>query len=72
MAVPSKVVECDACGYTGRVLDAHPGYKWWMFPVALLIACTGVGLLPVGVFFVFMGNRTVRTFPKFRGQKLYT
>src|SRR5579872_3716342 len=51
---PHRTIACSACGYRGRVLRAHHGYKWWMLPAALACAFTGIGLIP----FIWYGNRT--------------
>lgn len=63
-------IACQACGYAGRVLDAHHGYKWWTLPLGLLLACTGIGLIPLAIIMMSLGNRTFRACPKCKGQQL--
>lgn len=57
-------VRCTQCGYRGKAVIGHYGYKWWTFPVALLMSCTLVGLLPWMIVFLFLGNRKYKACPK--------
>lgn len=58
-----RTIDCRSCGYAGRVLLAHHGYKWWMLPAAFAMACTGIGLIPLAIIFIVFGNRTYETCP---------
>lgn len=58
------VIRCPQCDYVGKVLHAHEGYSWRFLPVALLLACTGIGLIPLLGILLWMGNRTTRTCPR--------
>jgi hypothetical protein len=60
---PGKVIRCDHCGYQGRALQAHRGYKWFHLPLAFLLACTGIGAIPLGIVLIYFGNRTDPTCP---------
>lgn len=59
-----RVIQCSKCGYTGQPLQAHEGYKWWTLPLGLLMACTGIGLIPLAVLLIWLGNRTVEACPQ--------
>lgn len=56
-------IDCLSCGYCGRALLAHHGYKWWMLPAGFAAACTGIGLIPLAVVFIWFGNRTFPVCP---------
>jgi hypothetical protein len=65
-----STIRCQTCGYSGFVLTAHHGYKWWALPVGFLLACTGIGLLPLAVILILLGNRTFNACPKCMGRNL--
>jgi hypothetical protein len=66
----SSTIHCQGCGYCGYVLTAHHGYKWWMLPLGFLLACTGIGLIPLAVILILLGNRTFQACPNCRGTSL--
>lgn len=67
---PPLGIQCPACAYVGQVLVAHRGYPLWLFPLGLLMACSGVGLIPVVLIAIFLGNRTYRRCPNCESQQL--
>lgn len=30
-------IRCESCGYDGKCLMSHRGYRWWTLPIALLL-----------------------------------
>jgi predicted RNA-binding Zn-ribbon protein involved in translation (DUF1610 family) len=52
-------IRCTKCNYAGQALNCHKGYRWYYF----LLALTGVGLLPLVVLLVVLGNQTNRACP---------
>ena len=65
-----STVQFQSCGYCGQVLVAHHGYKWWMLPLGFVLACTGIGLIPLAVVLILLGNRTYQVCPNCKGQQL--
>ncbi len=73
-------IYCPACSYMGEVLMAHHGYRWWTFPVSLLVillisCCMGpLGfpffVIAFGGLFIYLGNRTYRACPNCRNREL--
>ena len=41
-----------------------------MLPLAFLLACTGIGLIPVGIILISYGNRTFNACPQCKSQNL--
>jgi hypothetical protein len=41
-----------------------------MLPLGFLLACTGIGLIPLAVILIVLGNRTYEACPNCRGQQL--
>ncbi len=56
-------IKCESCGYTGKVLVRHLGYQWWTLPLAIVLSCTVIGVIPWLVLFLLLGNRTFRACP---------
>lgn len=69
MSMQVSTIRCQTCGYTGHVLVAHHGYKWWMLLLGFLLACTGIGLVPLAIILIWLGNRTYHCCPSCRGQQ---
>lgn len=73
-------IQCTACGYTGEVLVAHHGYKWWTIPAGIVIGGIGVGLIPliprmitpivIVIVILLLGNRTYRACPSCKNRQL--
>lgn len=66
----TRLIECCNCRYTGHLLEAHRGYKWWALPLGFALACTGIGLIPMAVIMIVMGNRTYEACPNCKSDSL--
>ena len=53
------LVHCADCRFTAPLLESHPGYKWWVILLGLLMMCSGAGIIPAAILFIILGNRTV-------------
>ena len=62
-AESNRTISCPSCGYCGRVLLAHHCYKWWILPAGFALACTGIGLIPLAIIFIWFGNRMYQVCP---------
>lgn len=54
-------IRCENCGYVGKVLLQHVGYRWWM--LALLILLFPAGLLGI-LLLMIVGNSRYKVCPK--------
>lgn len=54
-------VHCEHCGYRGKVLLKHVGYRWWM--LALCIVLLPLGILGL-VLLMILGNSRYKACPQ--------
>ena len=58
-----NLIRCRSCGYEGRVLEMHIRFHWSFLPIGFLLGCTGLGLIPLVAFIVYLGRLTWNACP---------